>query len=261
MAIQTFNRYENKYIITDKKQDELLPELLKHMELDKYCIGGKAYPIYSLYFDTKNSDVVRRSTQKPYYKEKLRLRSYKLNPNDNDTVFLEIKKKIGGIVNKRRVVLTYKQAVDFIKHGSVPTLDGIQAQIMKEICYYTKIHPIEKSVLVHYDRIALFGKYNKDFRLTIDRNLTADKTSDILRTDSCGEYLVSPDTRVMEIKILGAVPLWLSRTLSENNVYSGSFSKIGRYFKNETRASAGKLYINSSPVSELPAYAHAIVKA
>ena len=235
MPIQTFMRYENKYIITDKKKDALLPVLLEYMDFDKYCIGDKDYSIYSLYLDTKNNDVVRRSVQKPYYKEKLRLRSYKLNPADNDTVFLEIKKKMNGIVNKRRVVLTYKQAVDFIKYQKVPKLDGIQKQIMNEICYYTKIHPIEKSVLIHYDRTALFGKDDSSLRITFDRNLTSEENTDLLRTNSFGEFIVPPETRIMEIKISGALPLWLSELLAKNKIYSGSFSKFGRNFQNETK--------------------------
>lgn len=232
MAVQTFMRYENKYIISDKKKDAILPKLFEYMTFDKYCIGNKDYPIYSLYFDTKNNDVVRRSVQKPYYKEKLRLRSYKLNPNDDDIVFLEIKKKIGKIVNKRRIILTYKQASDFIKYQKVPLLDGIQKQIMNEICYYIKLHPIEKNVLIHYDRTALFGKEDKSLRITFDRNLTATENSDILRTESQGEFIVEPETRVMEIKISGATPLWLSKLLSENQIYRGSFSKFGRNFEN-----------------------------
>ena len=53
----------------------------------------------------KNSDAIRHSISKPYYKEKLRLRSYKLPTNTNDKVFLELKKKINGIVSKRRLSL------------------------------------------------------------------------------------------------------------------------------------------------------------
>ena len=252
MPIQTFMRYENKYVITDKQKDNLLPTLLEYMDFDKYCVGDKDYSIYSLYLDTKNDDVVRRSVQKPYYKEKLRLRSYKLNPTDNDTVFLEIKKKIGGIVNKRRVVLTYKQAVDFIKYKKIPQLDGIQRQIMNEICYYVKLHPIEKSVLIHYDRTALFGKDDNSLRITFDRNLTSENNTDILRTDSYGKFIVNPETRIMEIKISGAMPLWLSDLLDKNKIYSGSFSKFGRNFQNETKL---KILSEKSNKDKAPAYA------
>ena len=241
MAIQTFKRVEAKYVITKEQMAQLMPELLEHMVFDKYCIGERAYPIYSLYFDTKNDDVVRRSVSKPYYKEKLRLRSYRLDPSPEDTVFLEIKKKIGGVVSKRRVTLTYKQAVDFIKKGVVPQLSGVQKQIMNEICYYTKIHPIEKATLIHYDRVALFGKDNKDLRITFDKNLTKTNCTDILSGAGHEKYLADRNTRVMEIKISGASPLWLSKLLSKNCIYKGSFSKIGTSFTKEKSIKAVRL--------------------
>ncbi len=133
------------------------------------------------------------------------------------------------------MVLTYQQAAAFIKHGTVPQLDGIQKQIMKEICYFTKLHPIKRATLVHYDRTALFGKEDKSLRITFDRNLTADTETDVLETQNTGKFIVSPDTRVMEIKIAGAMPLWLAHVLAENKIYSGSFSKIGRSFQNEIK--------------------------
>ena len=55
-----------------------------------------------------------------YYKEKLRLRSYSIPKSLDETVFLELKKKIGGIVNKRRIVITLKQAYDLLNKGIRP---------------------------------------------------------------------------------------------------------------------------------------------
>ncbi|MBR3150347.1 MAG: hypothetical protein IKF64_09265, partial [Eubacterium sp.] len=39
-----------------------------------------------------------------------------------------------------------------------------------------------------------------------------------------------------EIKILGAIPMWLARLLSENELYSHGFSKYGSRFKKEAEA-------------------------
>ena len=37
----------------------------------------------------------------------------------------------------------------------------------------------------------------------------------------------------MEIKVLGAIPLWLSRILDKLHIYSSSFSKVGNVFLKE----------------------------
>ncbi len=68
------------------------------MELDSY---GK-HTISNIYFDTEDYCLIRRSLDKPLYKEKLRLRVYGL-PKDDSESFIEIKKKFNGVVYKRRI--------------------------------------------------------------------------------------------------------------------------------------------------------------
>lgn len=63
-----------------------------------------AEPPSDLYFDTENYRLIRRSIEKPSYKEKLRIRSYRrADPESN--VFVELKKKYDGVVYKRRLEL------------------------------------------------------------------------------------------------------------------------------------------------------------
>lgn len=114
MAIKSFKRYEKKYLITQEQYNLLIPKILNYMEFDEHCKNDKYYNIYSIYYDDDNNNVIRHSISKPYYKEKLRLRSYKIISNPEDIVFLELKKKINGIVNKRRIVLTFRETIDFL---------------------------------------------------------------------------------------------------------------------------------------------------
>ena len=83
MAIKSFKRFEKKFILTSEQYNKLLPILLDYMNLDKHCKIGENYNIYNIYYDTLNNDVIRHSISKPYYKEKLRLRSYTI-PNSLD---------------------------------------------------------------------------------------------------------------------------------------------------------------------------------
>ena len=81
--------------------------------------------------------MIRHSISKPYYKEKLRLRSYNIPTSLNDKVFLELKKKINGIVNKRRVVMTLGEVYEFLENGKKPCFDDYEnKQVIKEIEYY-----------------------------------------------------------------------------------------------------------------------------
>jgi len=86
MAIKSFKRYEKKFLLTNQQYDALIPKLLDYMEPDHHCLDGKNYSIYNIYYDTIHSDVIRHSISKPYYKEKLRLRSYKNHRSYSSTV-------------------------------------------------------------------------------------------------------------------------------------------------------------------------------
>lgn len=98
MAIQNFNRIEKKYLLTEEQYQEFIKRIKNKMSLDDY---GK-YKICNIYFDTDDYTLVRRSLDKPVYKEKLRLRSYG-TPDEDTKVFFEIKKKYDGVVYKRRI--------------------------------------------------------------------------------------------------------------------------------------------------------------
>lgn len=70
--------------------------------------------ICNLYYDTPDYRLIRRSLDKPLYKEKLRLRCYG-QPRTDSTAFIEVKKKFNGILYKRRMDLSYGSAVDYLR--------------------------------------------------------------------------------------------------------------------------------------------------
>ncbi len=119
MAIEVFNRYENKYLLDDAAYRRLYAELLEYMEPDDYNKQHEFYSISNLYFDTKDDTLIRTSLAKPKYKEKLRLRAYGV-PDPNAKVYLEIKKKVYGLVNKRRTSLRLQEAYEFVRTGIEP---------------------------------------------------------------------------------------------------------------------------------------------
>ena len=122
---KNFRRTEKKYLLTPAQYAQLTRELAPYMEADEY---GRSL-ILSLYYDTEDYRLIRQSLEKPRYKEKLRLRSYGV-PGNGDPVFLEIKKKVDGVVYKRRVILTAAEAMDYLSGGEKPEGKG---QIMGEI--------------------------------------------------------------------------------------------------------------------------------
>ena len=66
-----FKRYELKYMLTQKEKTAVLEAMEPYMALDSYGCTT----IRNIYFDTENYRLIRRSIERPAYKEKLRLRS------------------------------------------------------------------------------------------------------------------------------------------------------------------------------------------
>lgn len=228
MAQTVFNRYEKKYLMPETVYEELRTQLKPYMEEDQYGL----HTICNIYYDTPDDLLIRRSIEKPKYKEKLRLRSYGI-PGLDSKVFLEIKKKYRKVVNKRRIELTLQEAYDYVEKGIHPNMEG---QIINEIDFFLKRYPLEKSLYLAYDRIALFGKEDSQFRITFDQNIRSRRNFVELENGDWGELLLPKGFYLMESKIMGATPLWFTKLLSDLDIYSTSFSKYGNIYKKERGA-------------------------
>ncbi len=231
MAIEVFNRYEKKYLIDAKDFKWLLEKLKERMEPDKYNKDGRLYNISNIYYDTPDDALIRASIEKPVYKEKLRLRSYGV-PGIYDEVFLEIKKKYNGMVNKRRTCLRLKEAYDLLDNGIKPEDSfGINKQVLEEIRYLLKIYKPVPKVYLTYDRMAFFDREDDDFRVTFDTNIRTRRYDVGLEKGSHGELLIGNALWLMEVKSSKAIPLWFTKLLEEKNIKSVSFSKYGTEYK------------------------------
>lgn len=219
----TFKRYELKYIIT-KEQKELLKKAFQcHMAPDEYGQSN----IQNLYYDTDDFLLIRRSVEKPVYKEKLRLRSYGKAESDTE-VFLELKKKYDDIVYKRRLSLTQDNATKYFKDEYMLS----DTQIAKEInyfkCFYKGLRP---KVFIGYDREAFFANDDSDLRITFDENIVWRTDNLSLCSESYGNSILPDGMVLLEIKVAGGIPLWLTHFLTHNRIFRTSFSKYGAAYE------------------------------
>lgn len=216
----TFKRYELKYLIT-KKQKQMIQEAFgAYMKGDEY---GKS-TICNIYFDTPDSLLIRRSLEKPVYKEKLRVRSYGRATEDSE-VFVELKKKYKSVVYKRRINATEQNAMDYLCKG-VPLPK--QSQITEEIDYACELYrDLQPAVYLSYEREAFYGKEDRELRVTFDENILWRNENISLCSEVYGEPILKSGYVLMEIKIAEAMPLWLVKLLSDNHIYKTSFSKYG----------------------------------
>jgi hypothetical protein len=238
MILNSFKRFEKKYLLDGPQRDSILSSINEHMSLDEHNRDGELYTLYNLYFDTDHYDLIRASIGGPYYKEKLRLRSYKSMDDGSNEVFIEIKKKIGGIVSKRRTSIPLSDAMRFAETGLCPNTDNyIDHQILSEIQDLLTRYELSPKWFIRYERLAYIGNEDKSLRVTFDQNIYTHQNG-----ANNGFPLLSDEKTLMEIKFSDTIPIWLARALSETKIFPTHFSKYGqayeKYLKSNLRRSS-----------------------
>lgn len=219
-AQSVFERIEKKYMLEGRQYEALAEALSGRMAQDAYGL----HTVSNLYYDTEEYALIRASLEKPVYKEKLRVRGYGQLRSDS-TVFVELKKKFKGVVYKRRVPLSLPEANAYLLCGVQPRPHG---QILREVDAFMAFHghPTPRAFIA-YDRVALSSPDDPGLRLTFDRNIRYRSHALDLSQGAWGAPVLRDGQVLLEIKIPGAMPLWLSRLLSALAIFPVSFSKYG----------------------------------
>ena len=219
----TFQRYEFKYRMDSRQLQAVLAAMAPHMVPDEYSHSS----IRNLYLDTPNYRLIRRSLEKPLYKEKLRVRSYG-KAGEHEPVFVELKKKYLSVVYKRRISIPQDQAMACID-GKRPWPDS---QIGRELAYTMDFYrTLRPAVFLSYERDSFRGVEDEELRVTFDREIRYRQEELTLNSDTWGIPILPSGQVLMELKVAGGLPLWMARVLSEQGIFKTSFSKYGAAYQ------------------------------
>ena len=221
MQGNTFERFEEKYLLSTPQYQAIMAGLRGRMQPD---IFGRS-TVSSIYYDTPDYRLIRTSLEKPDYKEKLRVRVYG-TPTAESKAFVELKKKVDGIVYKRRAEMPIAQA-NLLLSGKRTEQD---TQITRELQYFVRFYQPQPSVFLSYRRVAYTGA-DSGLRITFDDDIRFRTSALRLTAGIWGQELLAPGMTLMEIKAPGAMPLWLCELLNQNRVYPSSFSKYGTCYR------------------------------
>ncbi|MBQ8524004.1 MAG: polyphosphate polymerase domain-containing protein [Clostridia bacterium] len=217
--IYIFKRIEKKYRLTDEKKALLMSRISDRLIPDVHGVST----VCNLYLDTPSFLLIRNSIDAVSYKEKLRIRSYGV-PTADSKVFFEIKKKLKGVVYKRRISMKRDTALDYVKSGVKPVTGQIMDEIDWAMRYYENPMP---RVALFYEREAFTVRDEDALRITFDTGVRY-RTDELCDPhDSRGKTIIPDDVTIMEIKTGGAMPLWLSHILDEIQIFPSKFSKYG----------------------------------
>ena len=225
---EIFKRYEKKYLLDDR-QYVLIKEKIRDYTVDDVY---RDYDLMSVYYDNENDELIRRSVEKPLYKEKLRIRAY-VPPKGDDRIQVELKKKYDGIVYKRRTTARYCEVL-----GDIYRCAFADEQIGKEIAYFLKYHAgLRPKIYIGCHRTSFKGKTDSDLRITFDEDMVY-RTENVRLAKDIDDRPLTEGV-IMEIKVSGSVPIWLTKILDEVKARPQGFSKVGRAYMKEKENAYG----------------------
>ena len=232
MAGAVFERHEMKFLLNMQQRCFLERAIQGRMRPDEH---GES-TICNVYFDTPDYLLIRRSIERPAYKEKLRLRTYGA-PGSDSMAYAEIKKKAGGVVYKRRTGLPLREAVKDIAGGQLPAELGF---IGTEIgCFIGRYGGLQPAALILYERTP-WEKPEDGLRITFDRNVRFRDWNFDMTRQPVGIPLLGEGRIVMEVKVPDAYPLWMTHLFWSLDIRQQHFSKYGTAYAAHIAPAAGR---------------------
>ena len=230
--METFERREKKFLLTKSQYDGFMSKAQTYLQPCEYFESV----IQSVYFDTDSDTLIRRSMEKPLYKEKLRVRKY-LGTEKDSLVYIELKKKFKGIGYKRRTLADWH---DILRSG-IQDCAYESEQIGKEIRVFDSMYPgLHPRMKIKTTRHSYLDKEDPRIRITFDFNVSyAPEDLDILEFKD-GEPLLSPGSAILEIKAPGNLPLRYTEILTSEQIYRRPFSKYATAYKTQKESEAIK---------------------
>ncbi|MDD4593352.1 MAG: VTC domain-containing protein, partial [Parabacteroides sp.] len=105
-------------------------------------------------------------------------------------------------------------------------------QITQELNYFLSLYEdLAPKVFLSYEREAFYAKDDVNFRITFDENILWRDYDLSLCSGIYGTSILPDEKVLMEIKTVGAIPLWMTHILTKNKIYKTSFSKYANAYK------------------------------
>lgn len=223
--------YELKFLLSEQLARAVEARSAQALSLDKYAdpARGNSYPIVSLYTDSPEFDVYRRTPASGGCK--FRVRRY----GGTGPMFVEQKIKTGDRVRKRRAPVDANELTAIARGESPPGWtggwfrDGVTEQNLRPICR------------IAYDRVAYLGTVEGGtVRITFDRNVlgAAEENWEVSPVAAAGPALLEGEV-ICEFKFRLALPALFKSIVEEFGLVPSPVSKYRRFMQTRLTGSAG----------------------
>lgn len=222
-----FLRYEFKYVLDEERKNLIEGELSHFMQLDPFVerFSNKKYLVRSLYFDDPAYSFYHEKTDGLMHRQKFRIRTYATVYDENIPIMLELKGRYNNFVYKHRSIIEHESILDknvfqLIDHGSVSS-----NPVVKQFTYDRFKKNISPIMLIDYQRRAYQSKYDYEFRITFDSDLSGTQTDTLFPNSELFRRELVHGFTIMEVKFRKSVPPWFHRIMVKYQLNRISISK------------------------------------
>lgn len=232
------NRQEIKLVVAPAVAEALRSAVAAHLAVEQWVPGRRQTLIHSIYFDTADFELYRRSLQADAPATlKLRLRTYgdAATPDRADSVaFLEAKVGADGSDGRRRkrkarLDLSGDQVATLLGclGADEPVTPATRKRFWRRVLAFMASDGVRPQLTVSYVREA-FVAADGTLRVTIDSGYRASVVATGAVTPLPAPAADIGDSRIVEIKFLQALPDWLRTDLERLGLppTGQSFSKF-----------------------------------
>ena len=208
------SRFELKYLIPERIALQVRDFVQQYLEVDEFGVGKKdfSYPVHSLYLDSDDWEIHRRTVNGDKNRYKLRVRYY--NENPKTPVFFEIKARMKDVIMKERGAVRRAAAANILR-GYLPEPGDIKGNGVEDMAAIERFLRLMMDVRakpkmhVAYEREAYVNNFNNEVRITMDRNVRGClRESGELLVDMKDPYVATTDMVILELKFTGRYPHW-----------------------------------------------------
>jgi hypothetical protein len=226
-----FSRYEFKYLLSPALRREVEAELAQFVHLDPFVSAQESqrYVVRSLYWDDAIHTAFHEKIDGMLRRSKFRVRTYSRDRAHDSPVFLEVKGRDNERVFKHRVQVAASMA-DLMAAGddlsAVILARAAESPVREAFAFQVHRRRIRPLTLVDYRRRPYVSRFDPEFRLTFDEELSATATDRLLPRRSDRTRRLVPGETVMELKFRHHVPSWFHRIIQGYELRRRSYSKV-----------------------------------
>ena len=227
--MESIERYEQKYLLSLSQVAHVKKIIRPFAQEDENSINGP-YTVLSLYLDGIDRPFYKATQDQVSERLKLRIRTY-----GTESIFLEIKRKMRGMIWKSRVRLNYHtyrvlfqprlQSVSrAYRQALIEKLSGEQRQILNEFLWWKDRYQASPHYWVGYQREGFESPDGDYARVTFDYKVKGRSAQDFAispslvnqyqsnwkRVDFASQLKSKEADVIMELKSERRVPAWMS---------------------------------------------------